>query len=95
MKALKVCKVSGAPATSAATRPMSKRKSADANDLGDDNPKQVRLRAYLVSMFGTKKQCFNIAWHQRWDWLEYSVKFDPAICFPCRNFESKAGRDFR
>ena len=40
---------------SAANRPMSKRKSADADDLRVDDRKQVRLRAYLVSMFGAKK----------------------------------------
>ena len=34
-----------APTTSAANRPLSKRKSADDNVLGFDNPKQVRLRA--------------------------------------------------
>ena len=71
MKVLKVCKVSArlpasvsAPATSAASRPMNKRKSADANDLGVEfgiwDPKQVRLRAYPVSMFGAKKRCFNV-----------------------------------
>ena len=42
---------------------MSKRKSADANDLGVDDPKQVRLRAYPVSMFEVKKRCFNVAWY--------------------------------
>ena len=59
--------------------------------LGVDNSKQVRLRAYPVSMFGAKKKCFNAAW----DWLEYSVKFDAVFCFPCHNFELKAKRDFR
>ena len=58
---------------------MRKRKSADVNDLRVDNPKQVRLRAYPVSMFRAKKRCFNAAWYQRWDWLEYSVKFDSAF----------------
>ena len=71
---------------------MSKRKSTDANDLGVDDPKQGKLRAYPVSMFGAKKRCFNAVWYQ---WLEHSVKFDAAFCFPCCNFESKAGRDFR
>ena len=33
------------------------------------------MRAFLVSMFGAKKICFNAAWYQRWDWLEYSVCF--------------------
>ena len=44
-----------APTASATSRPTSKRKSADANDLRVDDPKQVRLRAYPVSMFGAKK----------------------------------------
>ena len=68
--------------------------SANTNDLGVDNLKQVRLRAYPVSMFGAKKRCFNAAWHQKWDWLEYSFKFDAAFYFPCRNFESKSKGDF-
>ena len=84
-----------APTTSVASVPMSKRKYPDANDLVVDDPKQVRLRAYSVSMFGATKRCFNAAWYQRWDWLEYSVKFDAAYCFSCRNFESKAGGDYR
>ena len=45
-----------APTTSAANRPMSKRKSADANNLGVDDLKQVRLRAFSISMFGAKKR---------------------------------------
>ena len=84
-----------APTTSAASKSMSKRKSADANDLGVDNPKRVRLHAYLVSMFGTIKRCFNVARYQSSDWLEYSVKMVAAFCSFFRNFESKAGGDFR
>ena len=84
-----------APTTSAARRPMSKRKSADANNLRVDDPKQVRLRAYSVSMFGAKKKCFNAAWYQKWNWLEHFVKFEAAFCFRRRNFESKGGGDFR
>ena len=53
-----------APLTYAASRPMSKRKSADAEDLGVDDPKQVRLRNYSVSMFGSKKRSFA-GWYQR------------------------------
>ena len=60
---------------------MSKRKSADVNYLRVDDPKQIRLRAYSVSVFGAKKRCFNAAWYQRWDWLECTVKFDAAFCF--------------
>ena len=60
-----------------------------------DDPKQARLRAYHVRTFGAKKRCFNAVRYQRWDWFEYSVKFDAAFCFPCRNFKSKAGGDFR
>ena len=40
---------------------MSKRKSVDANDLGIDDPKQVRLRAYSLSMFDAEKRYFNAA----------------------------------
>ena len=60
---------------------MSKRKSADANDLGVDDLKQVRLRAYLVNMFRVKKRCFTAAWYRRWYWLEYSIKFDAVFAF--------------
>ena len=74
------------PTTSAASKPMSKRKSADANDLVVDDLKQAKLPAYLASMFEPKKRCFNAAWYQRWDCLEYSVWFDAGFCFPCRNF---------
>ena len=73
---------------------MSKRKSADINDLGVDDQKQIGLHAYSVSMFGAKKRCYSAAWYQSWNWLEYSAKFDAAFCFPCRNFESKGGIDF-
>ena len=97
MKVLKICQVSVRPvaAVHLQHRPMSKRKSADANDLGVDDPQQVRLRASSVNMFGAKKGCFNAAWYQRWDWLEYSVKFEAAFYFLCRSFESNAGGDFR
>ena len=46
---------------------MSKRISAEANDLGVDDPKQVRLLADPLSMFGAKKGWFNAAWYQRWN----------------------------
>ena len=36
-----------APTTSTASRPMSKRKSVDANDLGVDDPEQVRCVLFL------------------------------------------------
>ena len=70
-----------APTTSVASRPTTKRKTADANDLGVDESKQVRLRAYPVNMFAAKKRRVNVAWYQRWDWLDYSVKFDAAFAF--------------
>ena len=44
-----------APTTSAASRLMSKRKSAAGNDFGVYDPKQVKLRPYSVSMFGPRK----------------------------------------
>ena len=54
-----------APTAFAASRPMSKRKSAYSNHLGVDDPKQVRLRAYPVSMFDTNKRYFNVVCCQR------------------------------
>ena len=50
-----------ARATSGASSSISKLKSSDANDLGVEDPKKVRLRAYPVSMLGAKKRCFNTA----------------------------------
>ena len=76
---------------------MSKRKFVNADNLGLDDPKYVRLRAYSVSMFEAQKtmlQCCQSLWCQKWDWSEYFVKFDTAFCFPCRNFKSQAGRYF-
>ena len=49
-----------ASTTCVASKPMSKRKSADANDLVVDDPKQVRLRAYSVSMFGSRKDALML-----------------------------------
>ena len=80
--------------TSVSNRSTSKRKS-DANDLGVKDSKQARLQAYPVSMFGAKKRCFNPAWYQRGDWLEYSVRLDVAFCYACRNFEFKAVEDLQ
>ena len=54
-----------APTTSAQSKPITIQKSIDANDLVVDDPKQVRLRAYPLSMFAAKKKCFNAAWYQR------------------------------
>ena len=84
----------GAPTTSDASRLMSKQKSTNGDDLGVDDPKQARLRGYPVSTLGAKKRCFRAVRYQGRDWLEYSVKFDAAFCFPFRIFESKAQGDF-
>ena len=45
-----------APTTFTASRPMSKRKFADVNDFGADDPKQAMPRSYPVSVFGAKKR---------------------------------------
>ena len=45
LQGFSLCASCSALTTSAADRPMSKRKSADANDLGVGNPKQIRLCA--------------------------------------------------
>ena len=54
LQGLSSCASCSAP-TSAASRPMNKRKSADANNLGVDDQKQVWLLAYLVRMLGPRK----------------------------------------
>ena len=64
---------SSSPAT-AASRPTSNRKSANASDLEVERLKQVGLHACLVSMFVAKKRCLIAARYRRWDCLEYSVK---------------------
>ena len=66
-----------ASTTSAASRFMSKRKSADANDLEVDDPKHVWLRAYSACL-GPRKDASMLLGIKVW-----------------RNFESKAGGDFR
>lgn len=58
------------------------------DDLGVDNPKQVRLENYPVRHFYGKKHSFSSSWYQNRPWLEYSVKRDAACCFPCRQFSS-------
>ena len=68
---------------------MIKRKSPDANDLVVDDPKHVRLRAYSVSMLGPRKDALMLLG------IRGGIKFDAAFCFRCRNFEFKAGGDFR
>ena len=62
---LRLCASCSVPTTSAASRHMSKRKFADVNDLGVDDPRQVSLRAYPASMLRAKKRCFNAAWYQK------------------------------
>ena len=56
---------SSTPIIFTASKPISKRKSANANDLGVDHPKHVSLRAYPVSMFWVKKRCCNATWYQK------------------------------
>ena len=84
-----------APTTSAASKPISKRKSADADDLGVDDTKQVRLPACPRSKFGPKKRCFNAAWNQRWIGCNILSSLMQLYCFSCRNFSSKTGEDFQ
>ena len=75
----------------AASWPMSKPKF-DANDLGVDDSKQVRLQAYFIRIFGARIWCFGASLYQSSDWSEYSISLDASFCFACPNFESKAER---
>ncbi|KAL1268636.1 hypothetical protein QQF64_033999 [Cirrhinus molitorella] len=56
------------------------------DDLGIDQPNQVKLKQYPARMFGSKKCAFVSSWYINRDWLEYSVKADSAFCFCCRKF---------
>ena len=49
-----------APTTSAASRPMSKQKFADANDLGVDDPKQVNCVLILQACLGPRKDAWML-----------------------------------
>ncbi|KAI2645227.1 Zinc finger MYM-type protein 1 [Labeo rohita] len=62
------------------------------DDLGIDQPNQVKLKQYPARMFGGKKRAFVSSWYINRDWLEYSVKADSAFCFCCRKFNVGTSR---
>ena len=60
-----------------------------ATDLGTDKPAQPRI-TFPYRFFGVgknmRKRSFSVAWYKGRPWLEYSIQFDAAYCFPCRIF---------
>ena len=60
-----------------------------ATDLGTDKPAQPSI-TFPYRFFGVgkniRKRSFSAAWYKGRPWLEYSIKFDAAYCFPCRTF---------
>lgn len=56
------------------------------DDLGDEEPSQVRLEKYPTCDFNGRKRAFCSAWYKNRDWLEYSCKSDAAFCYACRKF---------
>ncbi|CAM4655053.1 unnamed protein product [Leuciscus chuanchicus] len=65
------------------------------NDLGKDEPMQIRLNSYPLRLFGTRNRSFLHAWFQKRDWLEYSVKADAAFCYPCRKFSARSATQIK
>ena len=43
---------------------------------------------FPATKFGCTTRTFNIAWYDRFGWLEYSVQRNACFCYPCRMFES-------
>ena len=51
-------------------------------------PKQPIL-AFPFRIFGrNNKRSFNSTWYKKYSWLEYSVEYDAAFCYPCTIFKS-------
>ena len=49
------------------------------------HPTNVKFPA---TKFGSITRSFNIAWYDRFGWLEYFVQRDACFCYPCRMFGS-------
>ena len=43
---------------------------------------------FPATKFGCTTRTFNIAWYDRFGWLEYSVQRNACFCYPCRMFGS-------
>lgn len=51
-------------------------------------PFQPQLSEYPPSFDGSQNRKFNHKWFKDWPWMEYSIEFDKAFCFPCFLFDS-------
>ena len=52
----------------------------------DSEPTQPRLKGYPETLVGSQNRGFSSAWFDRYNFLEYSKKFDKIFCFACRHF---------
>jgi len=41
---------------------------------------------YPKTQFGQQKRSFSSEYFKEYQWLEYSMKKDAALCFPCKIF---------
>ena len=41
---------------------------------------------FPATKFGSTTRTFNVAWYNRFSWLEYSVECNACYCYPCRIF---------
>ena len=41
---------------------------------------------FPVNKFGSTIKTFNVAWYNKFNWLEYSVECNACYCYPCRIF---------
>ena len=41
---------------------------------------------FYATKFGSTTRTFNVAWYDKFNWLEYSIQRDACFCYPCRMF---------
>jgi len=57
------------------------------DELGTASPCQPKLKTYPFTKFGDKNRSFGGAlWYSKFPWLEYSIKQDKYLCYPCRKY---------
>ena len=55
--------------------------------VSDPTPSQPKLLVYAVKKnVKNKTNSFKAQWYKRFDWLEYDIGLDAALCYCCRHF---------
>ena len=68
---------------------------SDIAQSADFSPvRPVRVK-FPTTKFGSTSRCFNPAWCDRHNWLEYSIEHDACYCYPCRIFGANASGSSR